>query len=522
MLRFLAGLVCFLCSPSFSTVCDKVSKAQARTIYDKVEVKAALSTPEALTFGVELTLPNITTAETLGALASLQMIFIDATKLERLQVSQLVNATERFPTLLVGGFESATDPELKPKLDAGLTGASLKNPHSRAEVETFLDRLFFPPLGHRPLGPSKSNQFLAMVATQREKANDVIVGAIRIGDELGAERAVEMASARGLNLIILDYWSLREDISSRGGNAGRAGRLAVAVARIEHAARSRGIPLATQATTHEEVDILKHRGYRHFIVGNDVAAILKDRKRFFDIDRDDSKEHSTILAGRLAPEKFVQAVKSDKIVFLGFLMTPEPTYANQVSNDQHGLWIDAEHGPFSLKSIERIFKELPPQTSAVVRASHSTHPDIPAYLKAGAQGIVAPSVETAEQAAEFVRLVKTRYPNALAIVMIETKRGVQNVNAICAIPGIDVLHVGPYDLATSLEAERGSVLHAAAIAEIEAAARAAGIPLGGAAASRSAAYQMYDKGYRFLTSTSDQEAQVRYFGSTIGSIQGGN
>jgi len=515
-LRVWLFLFCLAHSASAIDPCRDITEvvhASDAGYYEKTAVKAALQNPQAVSYGVELTSPNVSSAETLAEKNGISMIFVQVDAVSRLDITHLVNATERSPALLVGKFSSATDPEIKPKLDAGLQGACLENVHTKQEAEAFLDQLFFPPLGHRALGPSKANDFLAQVDAERTKANDVVVGAVSIGDEAGALAAASIVQAKGLSLLIVDYSSLRRDIDSRGPEETKMGRLAAAILRIEHAAVNAGIPLSTQVSSRAEAHKLNDRGYRHLIIGSDRVAIEKEKNRFYDMERDPRKEFQ-----RLPGETFTDAVQSRKIVFVGFLMTPDVSYAKQLASGQRDIWIDAEHGPFSLSDVQRVLASLPMGTGSVVRASHSTHPDIPKYLAAGATGIVAPSVETAEQASAFVQLVKSQNPDALAIVMLETKNGAANAQAICAVPGIDVIHVGPYDLATSLETERGTVLHQAAISSIEEAARKNHIPLGGAVSTRSEGYAKYDKGYRFLTGISDQEALSRHFGGILQGI----
>jgi 4-hydroxy-2-oxoheptanedioate aldolase len=95
-------------------------------------------------------------------------------------------------------------------------------------------------------------------------------------------------------------------------------------------------------------------------------------------------------------------------------------------------------------------------------------------LDAGAQGVMVPMVETAADAARLVHAVK--YPPlggrsigpyrarlmiegdyfaaantwTIACGQIETDRAVENINAICATPGLDMICLGPNDLAISL------------------------------------------------------------------------
>lgn len=57
-------------------------------------------------------------------------------------------------------------------------------------------------------------------------------------------------------------------------------------------------------------------------------------------------------------------------------------------------------------------------------------------------------------------------------VQIESRPGVENVEKIAAVPGLDVLFIGPFDLAKQMGVARGGEEHEAAIQRILAAARA--------------------------------------------------
>jgi len=502
------GVFFGLCFPVLAVerVCELVHAAGS-DLYDKTIVKKAMGTPGYVMYAGELNEPNVASAQSMVRNPAVSLIVLDAAKTERMDINHLVNATSGSSAIVVGTFETAADPNLKPKLDAGLQGAILRSPSTKAEAEAFLDRLFFPPLGHRPLGPSRANGFLADVAGQRERANDVIVGAVSIGSFESVQNVDTIAQAKGLNLLVLDFSDVLA-MAKRGPQENFSVRLGVALSRVERAARENNVPLAARVATRAEALSLEPRGYRVFIVGSDTGAIAAERAKFKNLEIQPAKE--------VPGEPLKTALKNDRLAILGFLMTPQPSYARELHVENHGLWIDAEHGPFSFAHVKEAIAALPEGSFPVVRAAHSTHPDIVSYLRAGAKGIVAPSVESAEQAEAFVKLVKQASPDAIAVVMIETMNGAVKAKEICAVRGIDVIHVGPYDLATSLEAEIGSQMHGEAIKAIEEAARANRIPLGGAARNREVAYQLYGRGYRFLTGVSDQEAIARHFQSVLG------
>ena len=113
------------------------------------------------------------------------------------------------------------------------------------------------------------------------------------------------------------------------------------------------------------------------------------------------------------------------------------------------------------------------KATPLVRTQDDSYFGIGYALDSGALGIIVPVVETAEQAARIVAAAK--YPpqgrrssggirsviDAKAVVpktndaifvaaMIETTLGVENAAAIAAVPGIDMLFIGPFDLSLSM------------------------------------------------------------------------
>ncbi len=106
----------------------------------------------------------------------------------------------------------------------------------------------------------------------------------------------------------------------------------------------------------------------------------------------------------------------------------------------------------------------------LVRVSQNDPAEIGFVLDAGAYGVICPQIETAEDCKRFVDACRyapqgrrswgpTRglmYGGAdyfkgykdtvVTIALIETVKGVENMRAIAATPGLDMLYVGPNDL----------------------------------------------------------------------------
>jgi 4-hydroxy-2-oxoheptanedioate aldolase len=142
------------------------------------------------------------------------------------------------------------------------------------------------------------------------------------------------------------------------------------------------------------------------------------------------------------------------------------------------LAIDAEHGPNDLRSVLRQLQAIAPYPAhGVVRTASGDPTLIKQCLDIGAQTLLVPMVESAEQAARIV--AATRYPpaglrgvgSALArasrwnqisdylrecaqqlcvLVQVESVPGLKNLAAIAATEGVDGVFFGPADLAASM------------------------------------------------------------------------
>ncbi|SHH95812.1 4-hydroxy-2-oxoheptanedioate aldolase [Pollutimonas bauzanensis] len=142
------------------------------------------------------------------------------------------------------------------------------------------------------------------------------------------------------------------------------------------------------------------------------------------------------------------------------------------------LLIDGEHAPNDIRSILAQLQAVAPYPShPIVRPPIGDVALIKQLLDTGAQTLLIPMVETAEQAALMV--AATRYPprgirgvgSALArssrwnqvtdylhvadremcvLVQIESAAGLANLDAIAQVPGVDGVFFGPADLSASL------------------------------------------------------------------------
>ncbi len=158
--------------------------------------------------------------------------------------------------------------------------------------------------------------------------------------------------------------------------------------------------------------------------------------------------------------------------------------------------IDLEHGCESEAALPNQLRALRGgATQAIVRVS-APHPDlIGRVLDWGADGIMVPHVDTAEEAERCVRaawyppegrrgvsrtvraygygmrLPAGALPKPVILAQIETAEAVGNAEAIAAVPGIDALFIGPADLSYDLKARQSPLSYEDCLRHIVAAAR---------------------------------------------------
>jgi 4-hydroxy-2-oxoheptanedioate aldolase len=142
------------------------------------------------------------------------------------------------------------------------------------------------------------------------------------------------------------------------------------------------------------------------------------------------------------------------------------------------LLLDSEHAPNDLRTLLAGLQTLAAYpVQPIVRIATADVTMMKRVLDIGAQSVIVPMIETADQAQLMVEAM--RYPphgirgvgTALAraprwnrvsdyfdransemclIVQIETQSGLDNIEAIAAVEGVDALFIGPADLAASL------------------------------------------------------------------------
>jgi len=175
------------------------------------------------------------------------------------------------------------------------------------------------------------------------------------------------------------------------------------------------------------------------------------------------------------PTTLRQALAADRPLLGAWLQTPNVVTAEAAGfSGVDWVGIDTQHGLIGYDTLLHMLQAVAISgTPAVVRVSGNDAGEIGRALDSGAQGVIVPLIETAEQAAQAA--FACRYPPrggrswgalrptlshpgygpafgddyAVCFAMVETERGVDNIAEIARVPGVDVVYVGPSDLASS-------------------------------------------------------------------------
>lgn len=162
-----------------------------------------------------------------------------------------------------------------------------------------------------------------------------------------------------------------------------------------------------------------------------------------------------------------------------FLNAHSPTIAEQLAYSGFDwLLVDTQHGPMGYETLSAMLTgiALGGAKSMVRVGSYSDRAGIQQALDMGADGILVPYINTAEEAREAVSCCRyptegTRsvyfpqratnkegllgyVPNAnkhvIVALQVETKSCIDNMEAIAAVPGVDILFLGQNDLCMSM------------------------------------------------------------------------
>lgn len=192
--------------------------------------------------------------------------------------------------------------------------------------------------------------------------------------------------------------------------------------------------------------------------------------------------------------------------------------------------IDMEHGPMSFETAEQqIYATESAGSTPIVRLGEGKEPDILHALEIGAQSLLVSHVSTADEARRIIRAAlyhpegdrglspftrnhgysdlnlapKLRYANEQMFigVLVEGEEGLNNLEEIVKVPGLDMIYLGVYDISMSVGAA-GDIEHPKVVKTVRECVRtieAHNLVAGSVARDRDYLQLLYEAGFRFLS-----------------------
>jgi 4-hydroxy-2-oxoheptanedioate aldolase len=219
----------------------------------------------------------------------------------------------------------------------------------------------------------------------------------------------------------------------------------------------------------------------------------------------------------------------------------------------HWMLVDFEHTPVSYETASVILSGISDISAGMItpfaRVTVGSPEQIKQALDCGAQGLIAPMINTAEEAAAVVR--SARFPpqgqrgagglaphlgfgvnrpdflleanrQTIVGIQIETRQGVENIDEIARVEGVDLIFIGPNDLHLDLGlpakfwSDRDEFEDA--IKRITSACKKARIPYGTLCRDALAVKDRLADGFTFLGLGSDAHFMLTFAGEQFGQL----
>jgi 4-hydroxy-2-oxoheptanedioate aldolase len=181
----------------------------------------------------------------------------------------------------------------------------------------------------------------------------------------------------------------------------------------------------------------------------------------------------------LTGAEFKQQLREGKPKFGLFVNSHSPTVAEQLAHSGYDwLLVDTQHGPMGYEMLSAMLAGIASggAKSLVRVGGYADRPGIQQALDLGADGVLVPYINTADEARQAVSCAlyptagtrSVYFPqrsmnkegllgyagawnkNAIVALQVETASCIENIAEIAAVPGVDILFLGQNDLCMSM------------------------------------------------------------------------
>jgi 4-hydroxy-2-oxoheptanedioate aldolase len=251
-----------------------------------------------------------------------------------------------------------------------------------------------------------------------------------------------------------------------------------------------------------------------------------------------------MAAATLTGAEFKKQLRAGTTKLGLFVNSHSPTVAEQLAHSGYDwLLVDSQHGPMGYEKLSAMLAGIASGgAKSIVRvAGYGDRPGIQQSLDLGADGVLVPYINNADEARQAVSCA--RYPttgtrsvyfpqrsmnkegllgyaggansNLIVALQVETADCIKNIDEIAAVPGVDLLFLGQNDLCMSMGLyEKYEFPHmytspeiGAATEKLVAAARKNNVILGLFLFGTARVGEFLDKGFPFISIGNDLESQ---------------
>jgi 2-dehydro-3-deoxyglucarate aldolase len=230
--------------------------------------------------------------------------------------------------------------------------------------------------------------------------------------------------------------------------------------------------------------------------------------------------------------EFRKQLQSRKILWGTLVSLPVPEITEiLVDAGYDWLFIDMEHAPLEVRDVQRILQAGGESIAGIIRLPANDPIYIKKAMDIGPAGIMLPLVNSADDARNAVKwskyppmgtrsvgvgrvhhygaalqqTIETANDTTAVIVQVEHIQAVENIDGIVAVPGVDAVLIGPYDLSASMGIP-GQVADPRvkeAIEKVRLACQKTGMPLGIFTASVPFARECAKNGFTLIAVSTD-------------------
>src|SRR5450755_1339729 len=240
-----------------------------------------------------------------------------------------------------------------------------------------------------------------------------------------------------------------------------------------------------------------------------------------------------------------------------FLNAHSPTVAEQLAHSGYDwLLVDTQHGPMGYEKLSAMLTSIAHggAKSMVRVGGYNDRPGIQQALDLGADGVLVPYINTAEEARQAISC--TKYPtagtrsvyfpqrsmnkagllgyagnfnnNGIVALQVETASCIENIVEIASVPGVDILFLGQNDLCMSMglfEKYKFPDMYTspelgAATDKLVTEAKKNGVSLGVFLFGTSRVAEFMNKGFTFISVGNDLHHVLTQTGAYVNDLEG--